>query len=72
MALAVLPGCVLYEILTISFGIGANVAAVPTVLLLALLRWLSLRYSLRTIPPRLLRASHKHEAAARRRHWRQR
>ena len=52
MALAVLPGCVLYETLPVGFGLGSNIAAVPTVALIALLRWLSIRYSFRTSPPR--------------------
>lgn len=73
MALAVLPGCVLYETLTVGFGVGPNLAAVPTLALVALLRGLSLRYSFRTRAPRGLRATlPPRVAAARRRRWRRR
>ncbi|HKU44444.1 MAG TPA: TRIC cation channel family protein [Polyangiales bacterium] len=69
MALAVLPGCVLYETLTVGFGVGSNLAAVPTLLLVAVLRWLSIRYSFRTSPPRGLGTTTtlRREARARRR-----
>lgn len=51
MALAVLPGCILYEVLTVWAGVGPKVAAIPTVLLVALLRRLSIHFSVRTRPP---------------------
>jgi len=54
MALAVLPGCVLYEMLTVAFGMTANLAAVPTLAVVAVLRWFSIRYSFRTSAPRRL------------------
>lgn len=50
MALAVLPGCVLYETLTAGFGLDVKLAAAPTVPLIVLLRWMSIRYSFRTRP----------------------
>jgi uncharacterized membrane protein YeiH len=52
MALAVLPGCVLYETLTVGFGVEAKIATAPTVTLIVLLRWLSIRYSFLTSAPR--------------------
>lgn len=52
MALAVLPGCVLYETLTAAFGVDPKLAAVPTVVLVALLRWLSIHYRVRSTPSR--------------------
>jgi uncharacterized membrane protein YeiH len=71
MALAVLPGCVLYEALTAGFGLGANLAALPTLALIAALRWFSVRYSFRTTAPRRLRVPGTTRVAARRR-WRAR
>lgn len=65
MALAVLPGCVLYETLTVEFALGSSVAAVPTLLVVALLRWLSIHYSVRTSPPRGLRALGRRRASLR-------
>jgi uncharacterized membrane protein YeiH len=75
MALAVLPGCVLYEALTAGFGLGSNIAAIPTLLLVALLRWLSVRYSFRTSPPRskhITGAPRVELRPQRRRRWRRR
>jgi len=51
MALASLTGCVLYETLTVVLGVDEKLAAAPTVTLVALLRWLSIRYSFRTRAP---------------------
>lgn len=50
MALAVLPGCVLYEILTVALGVDTKIATVPTVGLVAVLRWLSIHYRVRSTP----------------------
>jgi uncharacterized membrane protein YeiH len=65
MALAVLPGCVLYESLTVGTGVSANLAAAPTICVIALLRWLSIRFSLRTSAPRRLRAARIRRVQAR-------
>jgi len=71
MALAVLPGCVLYESLTVGLGVATNLAAVPTLAVVALLRWLSVRYSLRTSAPRNFPTT-RVPRVERRRRWRRR
>ena len=65
MALAVLPGCVLYETLTVGLGVDVKVAAAPTVTLVAFLRWWSIHYSIRTTP-RLGRRAARQSSARRR------
>jgi uncharacterized membrane protein YeiH len=52
MALAVLPGCVLYETLTVVLSVDPKLAAAATVVLVTVLRLLSIRYSFRTTPSR--------------------
>jgi uncharacterized membrane protein YeiH len=47
-AFAALGGCVLYVLLTVGAGIDQQLAAAPTLGLVALLRWASIRYKLHT------------------------